>query len=82
MKLSLVVAILAIVLRGQRGRKAGGNDDTTRHSSGRSVRVLACGLAFLFCSKPSWRRGQTVHLILLKNPLFLEMYEKTSNTVK
>ncbi len=29
------------------GRKAGVNDDTTRHLSGRSVRVLAFGLALL-----------------------------------
>jgi hypothetical protein len=36
------------MLRGQPGRNLGDNDDTTRHLSGRSVRVLAFGLAFLF----------------------------------
>jgi hypothetical protein len=45
--LILVVAALALVLRGQAGRNAGDNDDTTRHLSERSVRVLAFGLAFL-----------------------------------
>ncbi len=30
------------------GRTAGDIDDTTRHLSGRSVRVLASGLAFVF----------------------------------
>jgi hypothetical protein len=34
-------------LRGQSGRNLGDNDGTTRHLSGRSVRVLAFGLAFL-----------------------------------
>jgi hypothetical protein len=43
----LVVAALLPVLRGQPGRNPGGNDGTTRHLSGRSVRVLAFGLAFL-----------------------------------
>ena len=43
----LVVAALAPVLRGQPGRNPGDNDDTTRHLSGRSVRVLAFGLAFM-----------------------------------
>jgi hypothetical protein len=47
-KLSLVVTALAPVLRGRPGRNPGDNDDTTRHLSGRSVRVLAFGLAFLF----------------------------------
>ena len=45
---SLVVAALAPVLRGQKGRNPGDNDDTTRHLSGRSVRVWAFGLAFVF----------------------------------
>jgi len=36
-----VVAALATGLRGQLGRHAGDNDDTTRHLSGRSVCVLA-----------------------------------------
>ena len=44
----LVVAALAPVLRGKPGRNAGDKDDTTRHLSGRSVRVLAFGLAFVF----------------------------------
>jgi len=54
---ALVVAALAPVLRWQPGRNPGDNDDTTRHLSGRSVRVLAfhlrraygkqVGLAFL-----------------------------------
>ena len=44
---SLVVAALAPVLRGQSGRNAGDNDDTTRHLLGRSVRVVAFGLAFV-----------------------------------
>ena len=43
----LVVAALAPMLRGYPGRNLGDNDDTTRHLSGRSVRVLAFGLAFL-----------------------------------
>jgi hypothetical protein len=38
---ALVVAALAPMLRGQPGRNLGDNDDTTRHLSGRSVRVLA-----------------------------------------
>ena len=45
MAVFLVVTALATVLRGQAGRNAGDNDDTTRHLSGRSVRVLAFGLA-------------------------------------
>jgi hypothetical protein len=45
---SLVVAALAPVLRGNPGRNPGDNDDTTRHLPGRSVRVLAFGLAFNF----------------------------------
>ena len=44
---ALVVAALAPVLRGQPGRNPGDNDVTTRHLSGRSVRVLAFGLASL-----------------------------------
>jgi hypothetical protein len=43
----LVVA-LTPVLRWQEGRNPGDNDDTTKHLSGRSVRVLAFGLAFVF----------------------------------
>ena len=39
---------LAPVLRGKPSRNAGDKDDTTRHLSGRSVRVLAFGLAFMF----------------------------------
>jgi hypothetical protein len=46
-KPSLVVAALAPMLRGQAGRNLGDNDDTTRHLLGRSVRVLAFGLAFM-----------------------------------
>jgi hypothetical protein len=46
-KLFLVVAALVPVLRGRLGRNPGNNDDTTRHLSGRSVRVLAFGLAFV-----------------------------------
>jgi hypothetical protein len=46
-KPSLAVAALAPVLRGQAGRNPGDNDGTARHLSGRSVRVLAFGLAFL-----------------------------------
>ena len=46
-KLSLAVAALSTALRGQPGRNPGDNDDTTRHFSGRSVRVLAFGLAFM-----------------------------------
>jgi hypothetical protein len=46
----LVVTALATVLRGQPGRNAGANDDTTRHLSGRSIRVLAFGLAFVFAA--------------------------------
>jgi hypothetical protein len=49
---ALVVAALAPALRGQVGGNPGDNDDTTRHLSGRSVRVLAFGLAFLVFSKP------------------------------
>ena len=44
---ALVVAALAPVLRRQPGRNPADNDDTTRHLSGRSVRVLAFGLAFM-----------------------------------
>lgn len=36
-----MVAALSTALRGQRGCNPVDNDDTTRHSSGRSVRVLA-----------------------------------------
>jgi len=46
-KPSLVVTALLPVLRGQLGRNPGSNDDTTRHLLGRSVRVLAFGLAFM-----------------------------------
>jgi hypothetical protein len=55
----LVVTALAPVLRGQPGRNAGANDDTTRHLSGRSVRVLASGLAFVFSASrmPTRERG-------------------------
>jgi hypothetical protein len=42
-----VVTTLPPVLRGQPGRNPGGNDGTTWHLLGRSVRVLAFGLAFL-----------------------------------
>jgi hypothetical protein len=49
---TLVVTALAPVLRGLLGRNPGDNDDTTWHLSGRSVRVLAFGLAFLFPAKP------------------------------
>ena len=54
---ALVVAALAPVLRGQAGRNPGDNGGTTRHLSGRSVRVLAfhlcgaygqVGLAFVY----------------------------------
>jgi hypothetical protein len=44
----LVVTALGPVLRGQPGRNPGDKDDTTRHLSGRSVRVLAFGLAIRF----------------------------------
>jgi len=44
---ALVVAALAPMLRWQPGRNPGNNSDTTRHLSGRSVRVLAFGLALL-----------------------------------
>jgi hypothetical protein len=44
---NLVVTALAPMLRGQPGRNLGDNDGTTRHLSGRSVRVLASGLAFM-----------------------------------
>jgi hypothetical protein len=47
-KPSLVVAALAPVLRWKPGRNSGDNGDTTRHLTGRSVRVLAFGLAFVF----------------------------------
>jgi hypothetical protein len=40
-----VVTALTVVLRGQTGRNPVDNDDTTRRLSGRSVRVLAFGLA-------------------------------------
>jgi hypothetical protein len=39
-------------LRRAAGRKLKSSDFTTRHLSGRSVRVLAFGLAFLPLSKP------------------------------
>ena len=47
LRTTLVVAALSTVLRGQPGRNPVDNDDTTRHLSGRSVRVLAAGLAFV-----------------------------------
>ena len=57
-----MVAALAPALRGQPGRNPGDKDDTTRHLSGRSVRVLASGLA-LEISKPDdntgMRNGET-----------------------
>jgi hypothetical protein len=43
----LVVAALSPMLRGQAGRNLGDNDDTTRHLSGLSFRVLAFSLALL-----------------------------------
>lgn len=56
---SLVVAALATMLRWQPGCNLGDNDDTTRHFSGRSVRVLALGWAFVgFASRiPTRERG-------------------------
>jgi uncharacterized protein (DUF433 family) len=47
-KRSLVVAALSTVLRGQPGRNPVDNDDTTRHLSGRSVRVSAVNLRQAF----------------------------------
>jgi hypothetical protein len=41
---------VAPVLRGRRWRNPGDNDGTTRHLLGRSVRVLAFGLAFVISS--------------------------------
>jgi len=55
----LVVAALAPVLRGQPGRNAGDKDDTTRHLSGRSVRVLASGLALLFSASQMTTRERS-----------------------
>jgi len=43
----LVVTAFSPALRGQPGRNPGDNDDATKHLSGRSVRVLAFGLAFM-----------------------------------
>jgi hypothetical protein len=54
----MVVAALAPMLRGKLGRNPGDNDDTTRPLSGRSVRVLAFGLAFLFSASWMIRRRQ------------------------
>jgi hypothetical protein len=51
-KPSLVVVALAPGLRGQPGRNAGDNDAMIMRLSGRSVRVLAFGLALEF-SKPN-----------------------------
>jgi hypothetical protein len=45
-----VVAALTSALRGRLGRNPGDNDDTTGHLSGRSMRVLASGLAFQFAA--------------------------------
>jgi hypothetical protein len=47
----LVVVALSPVLRWEPGRNPGDNDNTTRHLSGRSIRVLAIGLAWEI-SKP------------------------------
>ena len=47
---------LTPALRGWTGRKAGVNAGTTRHLSGRSVRVLAFGLAFVFSASRMTRR--------------------------
>jgi hypothetical protein len=52
----LVVTALAPVLRGQPGRNPGDNDDTTKHLSGRSGRVLAFGLAFVISASRMTRR--------------------------
>jgi hypothetical protein len=46
----VVMTALAPVLPGRSGRNPGDNDDTIRHLSGRSIRVLAFGLAFLFAA--------------------------------
>ena len=59
------------MLRGQTGRKLASSDFMTRHLSGRSVRVLAFGLAFLFSAsrmptreraagKASWIRSNLI----------------------
>jgi hypothetical protein len=45
---SLVVMAVDSMLRGQTGRKLESSDFMTRHLSGRSARVLAFGLAFMF----------------------------------
>jgi hypothetical protein len=42
--IALVVMAMDSMLRGQHGRKLESSDFTTRHLSGRSVRVLAFGL--------------------------------------
>jgi glycine cleavage system protein P-like pyridoxal-binding family len=44
---ALVVIALSPMLRRQPKRNLGDNNDTTRHLSGRSVRVLAFGLGFM-----------------------------------
>ena len=49
----LVVTAFSPVLRGLAGRNHGDNDDTTRHLSGLSFRVLAFGLAPHAFSKPN-----------------------------
>ena len=54
----LVVTALAPVLRGQPGRNAEDKDDTTRHLSGRRVRVLAFGLAFVISASRMIRLRQ------------------------
>lgn len=46
-----MVAALSPVLRGEPGRNPDDNDDTTKHLSGRSVRVLASGFGLRDFSK-------------------------------
>jgi len=58
--ISLVVAASAPGLRGKPGRNAGDKDDTTRHLSWQSVRVLAFGLkmncVLMQRQRPIWIR--------------------------
>jgi hypothetical protein len=73
----LVVAALAPVLRWPPGRNPGAKDDTTRHLSGRSVRVLAFGLAFVISASQMTARERAAGNVLRKSQSLLKSKHET-----
>ena len=74
---ALVALVWKPVLRGEKGRRAGFQTNTTSPLSGRAFAGLATGLAFLPASRmtsPGTRRGESrrlsSHLSIVVNILF------------